>query len=448
MNLFDYGKEQHLKKSAPLAMRMRPRALEEYVGQKHILGEGKLLRRAIQADRLSSMIFYGPPGTGKTALARVIAETTAAEFVQLNAVSAGIGDIRKIIEAAGERLGMWQKRTILFIDEIHRFNKTQQDALLPAVEEGIVILIGATTENPYFEVNPALLSRSQVFRLEPLNSLDLKIIIEKTIKDQERGLGSLPLSIRDEALAHIIEVAKGDARRALNALELAVLTTDPDVDGVRQITLAVAEESIQQRAILYDKSGDQHYDVISAFIKSLRGSDPDGALHWLARMLEAGENPRFIARRMVILAAEDIGLADPQALSIAMVAAQAFEFVGLPEGRLPLAEAAIYLACAPKSNAVIKGIDQALQDVRQKPLGSVPIHLRDAHYQGANKLGHGKGYQYPYHFPENYIEQQYLPDNIKNVSYYKPYPIGFEKEIQSRLETRKSTEKNYLKKSD
>lgn len=436
MNLFDYSKEEQLKKSAPLAARMRPRTLDEYIGQEHLVGPGKLLRRAIQADRLSSMIFYGPPGTGKTALAKVIAETTSSHFVQLNAVSAGINDLRKLIEEAGQRLGMWQQRTILFIDEIHRFNKSQQDALLPAVEEGTVILIGATTENPYFEVNGALLSRSQIFCLHPLEPVHLRTILQAAIKDEERGLGGMKIAISDEALTHIIDVANGDARRALNALELAVLTTDPQKDGVRYITLEVAEESIQRRAIRYDKAGDQHYDVISAFIKSLRGSDPDAALHWLARMLEAGEDPRFIARRMIILAAEDIGLADPQALVVAVAAAQAFEFVGMPEGRLPLAQAAVYLACAEKSNAVIKGIDRAINDVRQKPLGSVPVHLRDAHYPGAAKLGQGKGYLYPHHFPGNYIKQQYLPDNLVGVAYYQPYANGYEKEIRRRMKER------------
>lgn len=440
MNLFDYSKEQHLKKSAPLAMRMRPRSLDEYVGQEHLVGPGKLLRRAIQADRLSSMIFFGPPGTGKTALAKVIAATTSSEFVQLNAVSAGKGELQTVIAEAGERLGMWQQKTILFIDEIHRFNKAQQDALLPAVESGQVILIGATTENPYFEVNGALLSRSQIFALKPLEPHHLKEIMTRALLDQERGLGSFKVSVSEEALSHIIRMADGDARRALNALELAVLTTDPSPDGVRYITLEIAEESIQQKAVRYDKNGDQHYDVISAFIKSLRGSDPDGALHWLARMLEAGEDPKFIARRMVILAAEDIGLADPQALVVAMAAAQAFEFVGMPEGRLPLAEAAIYLACAPKSNAVIKAIDQALSDVKHKPLGGVPLHLRDSHYQGAAKLGHGKGYLYPHHFPGNYVKQQYLPDNLKGVTYYKPYPNGFEKTIQQRLKDKNKTD--------
>lgn len=437
MNLFDYGKEQALEKGAPLAMRMRPRNLDEYMGQEHLMGPGKLLRRVIEADRITSMILYGPPGTGKTALARVIAQITAAEFVQLNAVSAGIGDIRKLIKEAGERLGMWQQRTILFIDEIHRFNKAQQDALLPSVEEGTIILIGATTENPYFEVNDALISRSQIFKLEPLGSEQIKEILKRAIKDRDRGLGNWQISIEDEALEHIINISGGDARRALNALELAVLTTSPASDGIRYITLSVAEESIQQRAILYDKDGDQHYDIISAFIKSIRGSDPDGALYWLARMLEGGESPRFIIRRMIILAAEDIGLADPQALVIANSVAQTFEYVGLPEGRLLLAEGAIYLACAPKSNAVYKAMEQALDDVRHKPLGSVPAHLRDTHYAGSADLGHGKGYLYPHHYPGNYVEQQYLPANLNDANYYQPYNSGFEKDLQQRFGKKK-----------
>ncbi|HHX51176.1 MAG TPA: replication-associated recombination protein A [Clostridia bacterium] len=433
MNLFDYSKEQYLGKNAPLALRMRPRSLDEYAGQKHIVGEGRLLRRAIQADQLSTLIFYGPPGTGKTALARVIASSTSAEFIQLNAVSAGINDIRKIIEEAGERLGMWHKRTILFIDEIHRFNKTQQDALLPAVEQGIITLIGATTENPYFEVNGALLSRSLIFPLYPLNRDDILEIAQRALQDEKRGLGNLQVSISSDALEHIIDVAQGDARRALNALELAALTTSPDAEGKRSITLGIAEESIQQRVVLYDKTGDQHYDIISAFIKSLRGSDPDGALHWFSRMLAAGEDPRFIARRMIILAAEDIGLADPQALLIANGAAQALEFVGLPEARLPLAEAVIYLACAPKSNSVTKAIDQAQGDVRNKTLTPVPIHLRDASYPGARQMGHGRDYLYPHDFPGNYVFQKYLPDNLTGVKYYQPGENGFENVLRERL---------------
>lgn len=428
MNLFDYGYKVQQRKNAPLALRMRPRTLDEFVGQEEIISEGKLLRRAIMADQLTSLIFYGPPGTGKTALAQVIANSTKAEFVQLNAVTAGVGDIRQVIQEAKERLGMYQKRTILFIDEIHRFNKAQQDALLPYVEDGTIILIGATTENPYFEVNPALLSRSQIFRLNPLKPEEIKLILKRALTD-ERGLGNLPIKIEEDALDHLAQVAAGDARRALNALELAALTTSPAEDGFIHIDLKVAEESIQQRAILYDKDGDQHYDVVSAFIKSMRGSDPDASLHWLARMLKAGEDPRFIARRMIILAAEDIGLADPQALSVAIAAAQAVEFVGMPEARLPLAEACIYLACAPKSNAVIKAIDAALKDIDEREIGTVPLHLRDGHYAGAKHLNHGRGYLYPHDFPGNYVKQQYMPDPLVGRVYYHPSNNGAEKKL-------------------
>lgn len=430
MNLFDYSYNVHQKKNAPLALRMRPKNLEEFVGQKEIIGEGKLLRRAILADQLTSLIFYGPPGTGKTTLAQVIANSTSAEFVKLNAVTAGVGDIRQVIQEAKERLGMYQKRTILFIDEIHRFNKAQQDALLPYVEDGTIILIGATTENPYFEVNPALLSRSQIFCLNPLKPEEIKLILQRALTDKERGLGNLPIKIEKEALEHLIKVASGDARRALNALELAAITTPPGMDGTIYLDLDAIENSIQQKAVLYDKGGDQHYDVVSAFIKSMRGSDPDASLHWLARMLKAGEDPRFIARRMVILAAEDIGLADPQALSVAMAAAQALEYVGMPEARLPLAQACIYLACAPKSNAVIKAIDAALKDIDENDIGTVPLHLRDHHYAGAKHLDHGKGYLYPHHYPGNYVEQQYMPDPLVGKVYYYPSDNGLEKKLK------------------
>lgn len=440
MNIFDYGRQKEQKRNAPLAMRMRPRNLEEYIGQEEIVGPGKLLRRAILADQLSTLIFYGPPGTGKTALAQVIAQSTKAEFVQLNAVTAGVGEIRQVVQEAKDRLGMYQKRTILFIDEIHRFNKAQQDALLPYVEDGTIILIGATTENPYFEVNPALLSRSRIFKLEPLKSEEVRVILERALKDKERGLGNLPVKITPEALEHFVQVSGGDARKALNALELAVLTTPPDDEGYINIDLAVAEESIQERAVLYDKSGDQHYDVISAFIKSMRGSDPDASLHWLARMLAAGENPRFIARRMVILAAEDVGLADPHALTIATAAAQAVEFVGMPEARLPLAEACIYLACAPKSNSVITAIDQALRDVATKDIGVVPLHLRDRHYSGAKQLGHGKDYLYPHDFPGNFVKQQYLPEPLLGSVYYRPSGNGAEKALSKSLHKEQGSE--------
>jgi len=433
MNLFEYGVLQQQKSNAPLARRMRPERLEEYVGQSDIIGPGKLLRRAIEADKITSLIFYGPPGVGKTALAQVIANHTKSEFVRINAVTAGINEIRQVVAEAKERLGMYGKKTILFIDEIHRFNKAQQDALLPYVEEGLITLIGATTENPYFEVNSALLSRSQVFKLEKLRPDELECILINALTNKEKGFGNLKINLEPQAKRHIIEKADGDARKVLNALELAVLTTPPDAEGTINITLKVAEQSIQQKAILYDKSGDQHYDVISAFIKSLRGSDPDASIHWLARMLEAGEDPRFIARRMIILAAEDIGLADPKALSVAVAAAQALEYVGMPEARLPLAEACIYLACAPKSNAVITAIDKALKDVREKPIGGVPNHLKDAHYKGAEKLGHGQGYLYPHDYPGNYVSQNYMPENLQGKRYYYPSENGEERGLKLKM---------------
>ncbi|MDN5294287.1 MAG: putative ATPase [Eubacteriales bacterium] len=415
---------------------MRPRTLDEFVGQEHLVGPGKLLRRAIEADRLSSAIFYGPPGTGKTTLARIIAATTQAEFEQINAVTAGISDIREVIQRAKERLGMYGRRTILFIDEIHRFNKAQQDALLPYVEDGTIILIGATTENPCFEVNAPLLSRSRIFAFEPLKPEEIRKLLLRALEDKERGLGMYKVRVDEEALGHLVRVADGDARTALNALELAVITTPPGEDGYRHITLEVAEESIQRRMVRYDKAGDNHYDVISAFIKSLRGSDPDAALHWLARMFKAGEDPRFIARRMIVHAAEDVGLADPMALVVAVAAAQALEYVGMPEARLPLAEAAIYIATAPKSNAVIKAIDSAMADIDKLSIGEVPRHLRDPHYKGAKKLGHGEGYKYPHHYPNNYVQQQYMPDPLVGKKYFRPYGQGYEKEIIKRQQER------------
>lgn len=427
MSLFDSVGEKIVAKQAPLAVRMRPRNLDEFVGQESIVGPGKLLRRAIQADQLTSVIFYGPPGTGKTTLAKIIANTTKARFHQINAVTAGINDIRQVVGEAKDALGMYGKKTILFIDEIHRFNKAQQDALLPYVEEGTVVLIGATTENPYFEVNRALLSRSRIFALQPLTELNLIKLVKRALVDEEQGLGQYNINLAEEALNHIVQMCGGDARTALNALELAVLTTPPAEDGVRHITLEVAEESIQKRSINYDKNGDNHYDVISAFIKSLRGSDPDATLHWLARMIYAGEDPRFIARRLVVHAAEDVGLADPMALVVATSAAQALELLGMPEARIPLAEAALYIARAPKSNSVITGIDQALRDMERKDVGQVPPHLRDAHYKGAAQLGHGQGYKYPHNYPGNYVEQQYLPDQLKGTRYYEPSGNGKEK---------------------
>lgn len=423
-DLFSGVRKEALKGKAPLALRMRPASLDEVLGQDAIIGRGKLLRRAIEADQLGSLIFHGPPGTGKTTLAYVIAQLTSAHFVKLNAVTSGVNDIRQVVKEAEESLGLYSKGTILFIDEIHRFNKAQQDALLPAVEEGKVILIGATTENPYFSVNSALLSRSRLFRLELLATEDVKVLLQRALKDPERGLGNYRVELASEAADHLAEAARGDARLALNGLELAVLSTMPNDEGVRVVDLAVAEESIQEKAILYDKAGDQHYDVISAFIKSMRGSNPDGCLHYLARMLAAGEDPRFIARRIMIHAAEDVGLADPQALVVAQAAAKALEQVGLPEGRIILAEAALYIACAPKSHSVIQGINRAQEDVRAGNYGPVPMHLRDTSYPGAKELGHGKGYQYPHDYPDHWVEQAYLPKEMHDVSYYKPSGMG------------------------
>ncbi|MGI6588923.1 MAG: replication-associated recombination protein A [Peptococcia bacterium] len=423
MDLFSSVGEATRQERAPLATRMRPESLNEVVGQRHLIGEGKLLRRAIEADQLGSLIFYGSPGTGKTTLAYVIARTTKAHFVRLNAVTSGVNDLRKVIREAEEQLRYYQQGTILFIDEIHRFNKAQQDALLPAVEEGKLVLIGATTENPYFSVNSALLSRSRLFRLEPLSVEDIRELLQRAIKNQEKGLGNYRLQISQEALNHFAEVARGDARQALNGLELAVLSTLPNEAGVRVIDLAVAEESIQEKAVVYDKTGDQHYDVISAFIKSMRGSDPDAALHYLARMLHAGEDPRFIARRIIIHAAEDVGLADPMALVVAQAAARGLEMVGLPEGRLLLAEATLYIACAPKSNSLL-AIDEALKDVQKGKYGAVPFHLRDAGYPGAEELGHGQGYRYPHDYEGHYVEQDYLPAELQGTKYYQPSGMG------------------------
>ncbi|WP_026689110.1 AAA family ATPase [Alteribacter aurantiacus] len=432
MDLFDHP--QHTKPKGPLASRMRPRTIEEVIGQEEIVGEGTLLRRAIQADRLTAMIFHGPPGTGKTTLAQVIANSTSAHFEQLNAVSAGIKDVRAIVDRAKERLKYEQIKTILFIDEIHRFNKGQQDALLPFVEDGTVILIGATTENPMFEVNPALISRSRLFRLSTLKDNEIGKVIDQALSDKERGFGEYNINLDKKARDHLIDVANGDARTALNALELAVLTTDPNEDNIIMIDLHTAEASIQKRVVHYDKQGDNHYDTVSAFIKSIRGSDPDAALYWLAKMIYAGEDAKFIARRLYVHAAEDVGLADPNALLIAQAAAHAVEFVGLPEARIPLAEATLYLATAPKSNAVITGIDKALAAVEKEKRGDVPVHLKDAHYKGAAKLGHGEGYKYPHNYENHYVPQQYLPDHLKTKSFYEPSSNGYEKTVQKRLD--------------
>ncbi len=430
MNLFasrDQGRGE-----APLAARMRPRTLDEFVGQEHIVGPGRLLRRAIEADRLGSLIFYGPPGTGKTTLAKIIANTTSSRFVQLNAVTSGVAQIREVLTAAKEQRDFYSKKTIFFIDEIHRFNRSQQDALLPAVESGLVTLIGATTENPFFEVNSPLLSRSRLFRLESLKPQDIEKVLELAIADRERGLGLLGVELTSEAKQHLVQMAAGDARTALNALELAALTTEPQ-DGKRSITSQIAAESIQRKILQYDKTGDNHYDTVSAFIKSMRGSDPDAAVFWLAKMLQAGEDPRFIARRMVILAAEDVGLADPQALLVANSAAGAVEFVGMPEAQIPLAQAVIYLATAPKSNAAYLAINAANRDVERMGKAEVPIHLRDGSYKGAEKLGHGRGYLYPHDYPGHRVEQQYLPDSLVGRTYYQPSEEGYEARIRERI---------------
>ncbi|MBE3562755.1 MAG: replication-associated recombination protein A [Hydrogenibacillus schlegelii] len=429
MDLFDFAREKRRTAYEPLASAMRPETLDEIVGQDHILGPGKLLRRAIETDRLSSVIFYGPPGTGKTTIARVIARTTRAHFEALNAVTAGVADLRRIVEEARARLGMEGRRTVLFIDEIHRFNKAQQDALLPHVEDGTIVLIGATTENPFFEVNSALLSRSLIFPLHPLSPADLRTIAERALRS-EKGLGALRIEVEEKALEHLIAQSDGDARRLLNALELAATSTPPDEDGIIRITLAVAEESIQRRAVRYDKTGDNHYDTISAYIKSIRGSDPDAALYWLARMLDAGEDPLFIARRLVIAAAEDIGNAAPEGLSLAMAAYLAVERIGLPEGRIPLAQATVYLALAPKSNASYKAINAYLEEVRKNGHRPVPPPLRDAHYRGAERLGHGVGYLYPHDFPGHFVRQAYLPEDVPRL--FVPTEEGREAELAAR----------------
>ncbi|WP_427339120.1 AAA family ATPase [Caloranaerobacter sp. DY30410] len=435
MDLFTLNAENSLKKQSPLAERMRPRTLEEFVGQEHIVGKGRLLYRAIQADKLTSLILHGPPGTGKTTLARIIANTTKLYFEQLNAVTSGIKDIREIIETSKERLGFYNKRTILFIDEIHRFNKSQQDALLPYVENGTIILIGATTENPYFEVNKALISRSMVFKLEPLTKEQIKTILLRALKDKERGLGNFNIEIEKDALNHIINVANGDSRIALNALELAVLTTPPEKDGIIHITLDIAEDCIQKRAVKYDKNGDEHYDTISAFIKSMRGSDPDAALYWLAKMLHAGEDPKFIARRIIICASEDVGNADPNALSVAVAAFKALDFIGMPEGKIPLAQAVTYIATAPKSNASYVGIKKAMADVEMIE-GQVPYHLRDSTSKNLEKEKPNKNsqYKYPHDYKNSYVKQQYLPTNLIGKKYYNPTENGYEKIIKERLE--------------
>ena len=432
MDLFDYMKEKQLETAAPLAARMRPRTLDEVVGQEHIIGEGRMLSRAIRADRLNSVIFYGPPGTGKTTLARVIANTTSSAFRQINATSAGKKDMEDVVAEAKQTLGMYSRRTILFIDEIHRFNKAQQDYLLPFVEDGTVILIGATTENPYFEVNKALLSRSQIYELKALSREDIITLLKRAVMDEERGMAAYHPVLSEDAAAFLADMAGGDARNALNGLELGILTTPLSEDGCIHITLDVAQECIQRRAVLYDKDGDEHYDVISAFIKSMRGSDPDAAVYYLAKMLEAGEDIKFIARRIMICASEDVGNADPQAVQVAAAAALVVERVGLPEARIPLAQAAVYVACAPKSNASYMAVEKAAESVRNVKT-TVPPHLQDAHYQGHSDLGRGIGYKYAHDFPEHYVKQQYLPSEIENEVFYEPTDIGYEKQISERL---------------
>lgn len=440
MDLFDYMREQQKETESPLASRLRPTTLEEMVGQQHIIGKDKLLYRAIKADKLGSIILYGPPGTGKTTLAKVIAHTTSAEFLQINATSAGKKDMEEVVAQAKNNQGMYAKKTILFIDEIHRFNKGQQDYLLPFVEDGTVVLIGATTENPYFEVNGALLSRSIIFELKTLSKEDLKLLIHRAVEDTKKGMGSYNAVIDGDAAEFLADVANGDARAALTAVELGVLTTERSADGKIHIDLAVAQECIQKRVVRYDKSGDNHYDTVSAFIKSMRGSDPDAAVYYLARMLYAGEDIRFIARRIMICAAEDVGNADPMALVTATAAAQAVERIGMPEAQIILAEAVTYVASAPKSNAATRAIFEAMDAVRDTVTAPIPAHLQDAHYKAAEKLGHGAGYKYAHDYPNHYVKQQYLPDGLTERRFYRPTENGYEKEIRAYFDRIKGME--------
>ncbi len=432
MDLFEYNRQKSMEKESPLASRLRPKTLEEFCGQEHIVGKGCLLYRAIKADRISSVIFYGPPGTGKTTLAKIIANTTKSIFTQLNATTSGTKDIKDVVDRAKYDMGATGQRTILFIDEIHRFNKSQQDSLLPHVEDGTIILIGATTENPYFEVNKALVSRSIIFELKPLTKNDIKTIIKRALYDKERGMGIYNCDITEEALDFMADVSNGDARTALNALELAVLTTEKNDDDKIHIDINIAQECIQKRALNYDKDGDNHYDTVSAFIKSMRGSDPDAAIYYLAKMIYAGEDPKFIARRIVICASEDVGNADPHALQVAVSAAQAVNFIGMPESRIILAQAVIYIACAPKSNASYLAIDKALEDVKNVSIKTVPPHLKDCHYSGSAELGH-IGYKYAHDYPGHYVKQQYLPDELLDKVYYEPTENGIERKIKESL---------------
>ena len=433
MDLFEYAREKQKETESPLASRLRPETLEEVVGQQHIIGKDKLLYRAIKADKLTSVIFYGPPGTGKTTLAKVIANATSAKFCQINATVAGKKDMEAVVEEAKRTRGMYQQKTILFIDEIHRFHKGQQDYLLPFVEDGTVILIGATTENPYFEVNRALISRSTVFELKPLSLEEIEVLIRRAVYDEKKGMGSYHAEIEADALQFLADMAGGDARLALNAVELAVLTTKRSVDGMINLTLEVVSECIQKRVVRYDKDGDNHYDTISAFIKSMRGSDPDAAVYYLAKMLYAGEDIRFIARRIMICASEDVGNADPMALTVAVSAAQAVERIGMPEAQIILSQAVLYVASAPKSNAAVMAISKAMESVQTKRT-SVPAHLQDAHYGGHENLGHGVGYRYAHDYPNHYVKQQYLPDEIKGSVFYHPGDLGKEKEIKEWLQ--------------
>jgi putative ATPase len=432
-NLFDLQREQQLNREAPLAARMRPGKFGEFVGQEHIVGEGKALRSSIEADQLPSIIFWGPPGSGKTTLAYIIADVTKSHFSPISAVSAGVADLRHIVDEARERLGLYKQRTILFIDEIHRFNKAQQDAILPFVEDGTVILIGATTENPSFEVISPLLSRCRVYTLNPLVNGEVRLIIQRALEDKEKGLGNLRVKLDNKAMEHLVITSSGDARIALNALEMATYATPPDSQGRRKINLVMIEDVLQHRSLLYDKSGEEHYNLISAFHKSLRGSDPDAALYWLGRMLEAGEDPLYIARRMVRCASEDIGMADPQALVVAMSAQQAVHFIGMPEGNLALAEAATYLSTAPKSNSLYKAYSQVQQDLKKTRHEPVPLHLRNPVTPLMRKTGYGKGYKYAHDYPGHFVTQQNLPDSLEGKRYYTPTDQGFEKEIDARL---------------
>lgn len=434
MDLFDYMREQNMEKESPLAQRMRPTTLEEVVGQSHIIGKDKLLYRAIKADKIGSIIFYGPPGTGKTTLAKVIANSTSSIFTQMNATTSGKKEMEQAIAEAKNHQGMYGKKTILFVDEIHRFNKAQQDYLLPFVEDGTIILIGATTENPYFEVNGALISRSNIFELKPLSKENLKELIHRAVYDEKKGMGTYGAEIEEDALDFLADMAEGDARSALNAIELGILTTNKSEDGKIHITLSVAEECIQKRAFKYDKAGDNHYDTISAFIKSMRGSDPDAGVYYLAKMLDAGEDISFIARRIIICASEDVGNADPNAIQVAVACAEAAERVGMPEARIPLAQAVTYIATAPKSNAAYMAINDAISTVKHQSVSGIPNHLKDCHYKGASKLGHGQGYQYAHDFPHHYVKQQYIPDSLVGTVFYEPTENGYERRIKEYLE--------------